>query len=134
MNDDMGFDEKLKELYGTLYDALSGMADKVNGTLNSKGFQINARRVLAGRLREAAERPDLSWPVLCDALCVSGRKEAVRALAAMVDPKYALTEEQMRDVTGGRTNEWLRELCIIIGKTICEIGDEFGIVSGGEES
>lgn len=96
MNDDMGFDEKLKELYGALYDALSGMADKVNGALNSKGFQINARRVLAGRLREAAERPDLSWPVLCDVLCVSGRKEAVRALAAMVDPKYAPTEEERR--------------------------------------
>ena len=45
-----------------------------------------------------------------------------------------MTEEQMRDVTGGRTNEWLRELCIILGKTIREIGDEFGIVSGGEES
>lgn len=45
-----------------------------------------------------------------------------------------LTEEQMRDVTGGRTNEWLRELCVILGKTIREIGDEFGIVSGGEES
>lgn len=96
MNDDMGFDEKLKELYGALYDALSGMADKVNGALNSKGFQINARRVLAGRLREAAERPDPSWPVLCDVLCVSGRKEAVRALAAMVDPKYAPTEEERR--------------------------------------
>lgn len=96
MNDDMGFDEKLKELCGALNDALSGMADKVNGALNSKGFQINARRVLAGRLREAAERPDLSWPVLCDVLCVSGRKEAVRALAAMVDPKYAPTEEERR--------------------------------------
>lgn len=44
-----------------------------------------------------------------------------------------LTEEQMRDVTGGRTNEWLRELCVILGKTIREIGDEFGIMSGGEE-
>ena len=96
MNDDMGFDEKMKELYGALYDALSGMADKVNGALNSKGFQINARRVLASRLREAAERPDLSWPALCDVLCVSGRKEAVRALAAMVDPKYAPTEEERR--------------------------------------
>lgn len=96
MNDDMGFDEKLKELYGALYDALGGVVDKVNELLNSKGFQINARRVLAGRLREAAERPDLSWPVLCDVLCVSGRKEAVRALAAMVDPKYAPTEEERR--------------------------------------
>ena len=96
MNDDMGFDEKMKELCGTLCDALSGMADKVNGALNSKGFQINARRVLAGRLREAAERPDLSWPALCDVLCVSGRNEAVRALAAMVDPKYAPTEEERR--------------------------------------
>lgn len=96
MNDDMGFDEKMKELYGALYDALSGMADKVNGALNSKGFQINARRVLASRLREAAERPDLSWPALCDVLCVSGRKEAVRALAAMVDPKYAPTEKERR--------------------------------------
>lgn len=27
-----------------------------------------------------------------------------------------------------------RELCVILGKTIREIGDEFGIVSGGEES
>lgn len=96
MNDDMGFDEKLKELYGALYDALSGVVDKVNESLNSKGFQINARRVLAGRLREAAELPDLSWPVLCDVLCVNGRKDAVRALAAMVDPKYAPTEEERR--------------------------------------
>lgn len=96
MNEDMGFDEKLKELSDNLRDSVRGVVDKVNGMLNNGGFQIAARRILADRLREAAERPDLSWPVLCDVLCVNGRKEAVRALAAMVDPKYAPTEEERR--------------------------------------
>ena len=96
MNGDMGFDEKMKELSDKILESVRGVVDKVNGTLNSRGFQIAARMILADRLREAAERPDLSWPVLFDVLCVSGRKEAVSALAAMVDPKYAPTEEERR--------------------------------------
>lgn len=40
-----------------------------------------------------------------------------------------LTEEQMEDVLENRNEEWLRSMCIILGKTIREIGDEFDLIS-----
>ena len=40
-----------------------------------------------------------------------------------------LTEEQMNEVLKGRSATWLRSMCIILGKTIKQIGDDLDIVS-----
>ena len=39
-----------------------------------------------------------------------------------------LTDEQKADVMKDRGIEWLKSLCIILGNTIKEIGDELDIV------
>lgn len=44
-----------------------------------------------------------------------------------------LTEGQMREVLDGRDEGWLREMCVILGKRIREIGDQLGIVCGDAE-
>lgn len=41
-----------------------------------------------------------------------------------------MTEEEMKDVLQGRDTEWLKSLCIILGKKIKEIGDYFDIYAG----
>lgn len=38
-----------------------------------------------------------------------------------------MTEEEMKNVLQGRDTEWLKSLCIILGKKIKEIGDYFDI-------
>lgn len=38
-----------------------------------------------------------------------------------------LTEEQMNEVLEGRNEEWLKSLCVILGKVIRRIGDELDI-------
>ena len=43
-----------------------------------------------------------------------------------------LTEEQMRAVIEDRPAGWLREMCVILGKTIRDIGDQFDLVHGGD--
>ncbi len=43
-----------------------------------------------------------------------------------------LTEEQMRAVIEDRPAGWLREMCVILGKTIRDIGDQLDIVCGGD--
>lgn len=40
-----------------------------------------------------------------------------------------MTEEEMKDALQGRDVEWLKSLCIILGKKIKEIGDYFDIYS-----
>ena len=42
------------------------------------------------------------------------------------------TEEEMDKVLTGRNDEWLKNLCKILGKTIRTIGDTFNIITGGE--
>lgn len=44
-----------------------------------------------------------------------------------------LTDEQMRAVLEDRTAGWLREMCVILGKRIREIGDQLDIVRGDAE-
>ena len=44
-----------------------------------------------------------------------------------------LTEEEMNEVIKDKDIEWLKSLCIILGKTLKEIGDYFDIYSGIEE-
>lgn len=44
-----------------------------------------------------------------------------------------LTEDEMYEVLEGRNIAWLKSLCIILGKTLKEIGDCFDIYSGIEE-
>ena len=44
-----------------------------------------------------------------------------------------LTEEEMKEVLKDKDIEWLKSLCIILGKTLKEIGDYFDIYSGIEE-
>ena len=44
-----------------------------------------------------------------------------------------LTEEQMRQVLMNRSEEWLIEMCVALGKRIREIGDELDIYYGDEE-
>lgn len=44
-----------------------------------------------------------------------------------------LTEEEMYKVLEGRDTEWLKSLCIILGKTLREIGDYFDIGCGFED-
>lgn len=39
-----------------------------------------------------------------------------------------LTEEEMDYIMDGRTTDWLRSMCKILGKTIRNIGDELDIV------
>ena len=39
-----------------------------------------------------------------------------------------LTEEEMDYVMDGRTAEWLRSLCKILGKTVRDIGEQLDIV------
>lgn len=39
-----------------------------------------------------------------------------------------LTDEEMDSVMDGRTTEWLRSMCKILGKTIKSIGDQLDIV------
>ena len=41
-----------------------------------------------------------------------------------------MTEEEMKEVLQGRDTEWLKSLCIILGKKIKEIGDYFDIYAG----
>ena len=41
-----------------------------------------------------------------------------------------MTEEEMKEVLQGRDPEWLRSLCIILGKRLKEIGDYFDIYAG----
>lgn len=40
-----------------------------------------------------------------------------------------LTEEQMGAVLDNRSEEWLKSLCVILGKTIRRLGDDLDIVS-----
>ena len=39
-----------------------------------------------------------------------------------------LTDEEMDYVMDGRTTDWLRSMCKILGKTLKRIGDELDIV------
>lgn len=39
-----------------------------------------------------------------------------------------LTDEQKTNVMKNKDTEWLKSLCIILGNTIKEIGDQFDIV------
>ena len=41
-----------------------------------------------------------------------------------------LIEEEMKEVLQGRDTEWLKSLCVILGKKIKEIGDCFDIYAG----
>lgn len=41
-----------------------------------------------------------------------------------------LSEEQMNHVLMNRSRQWLIKLCILLGKTIRQIGDEFDIYAG----
>lgn len=41
-----------------------------------------------------------------------------------------MTEEEMKNVLQGRDTEWLKSLCIILGKRLKEIGDYFDIYAG----
>ena len=38
-----------------------------------------------------------------------------------------LTKEQMYEVMDGRSEEWLKSMCVHLGETIKSIGDEFDI-------
>ena len=40
-----------------------------------------------------------------------------------------LTEEQMNEMLEGRSEVWLKNLCIRLGQTIREIGEQFDIVA-----
>ena len=40
-----------------------------------------------------------------------------------------LTEEQMDEILKGKTEEWLRNMCKILGKTIRKIGDDLDITA-----
>lgn len=44
-----------------------------------------------------------------------------------------LTERQMRQVLEGNSKEFLREMCVILGRRIRRIGDELDIVGGNVE-
>ena len=43
-----------------------------------------------------------------------------------------LTGDEMKEVMAGRSEEWLKNLCIILGQVIRRIGDQFDIVCGVE--
>lgn len=40
-----------------------------------------------------------------------------------------MTEDQMRRQMKGRSEEWLKSMCIILAKALREIGDQFDIVA-----
>ena len=40
-----------------------------------------------------------------------------------------MTEEQMNKQMNGRSEEWLKSMCIQLAKTIREIGDQFDLVA-----
>lgn len=44
-----------------------------------------------------------------------------------------LTEDEMDDVLKDRDSEWLKSMCVVLGKTIKKIGDDLDIVMGDEE-
>lgn len=44
-----------------------------------------------------------------------------------------LNEDEMRDVLKDRSNEWLTYLCIQLGKTIKNIGDQLDVRIDGED-
>ena len=39
-----------------------------------------------------------------------------------------LTEAEMREIMEGREVEWLKNLCVILGTTLHDIGDDYDIV------
>lgn len=39
-----------------------------------------------------------------------------------------LTKEQMYEIMDGRSEEWLKSLCVHLGEIIKEIGDQFDIM------
>lgn len=39
-----------------------------------------------------------------------------------------LTKEQMYEIMDGRSEEWLKSMCVHLGETIKEIGDQFDII------
>ena len=41
-----------------------------------------------------------------------------------------LTDEQMQQVMDGRSDEWLKSLCITLAHAIKEIGDTLNIIKG----
>ena len=43
-----------------------------------------------------------------------------------------LSEQEMDEVLAGRSEEWLKGMCKILGKTIRKIGDELDIERGEE--
>lgn len=44
-----------------------------------------------------------------------------------------LTKEQMYEIMDGRSEEWLKSLCVHLGETIRELGDQFDIMCEQEE-
>lgn len=44
-----------------------------------------------------------------------------------------LTEDEMDDVLKDRDPEWLKSMCVILGKTIKKIGDDLDIEMDNEE-
>lgn len=40
-----------------------------------------------------------------------------------------LSKEQMEEVLENRSEDWLKSMCIILGQTIREIGDELDLVA-----
>lgn len=44
-----------------------------------------------------------------------------------------LTDGQMRDVLKDKDADWLRSMCVVLGRCIREIGDQLGIVCGDAE-
>lgn len=44
-----------------------------------------------------------------------------------------LTETQMNEMLEGRNERWLKNMCIILGKTLKSIGDQFDIYGGCNE-
>ena len=39
-----------------------------------------------------------------------------------------LTEEQMNEVMQGKDEKWLKNLCVILGKALKQVGDDLDIV------
>ena len=44
-----------------------------------------------------------------------------------------LTVDEMEIVLQGRSEEWLKSMCVMLGSRIREIGDELDIRCGGDE-
>lgn len=40
-----------------------------------------------------------------------------------------LTEEEMEMVMENRDTEWLKSMCVILGKQLREVGDQFNLIS-----